>query len=107
MRRVLQKLGLDRYFSSIVTSTDLGVSKPHPDMFLWALSLLGVAPQQAVMVGNDARRDIRGAKALGLMTILFRQSNYYRVGDECDAVYCIDSLDELPSIIDTITRKQL
>ena len=57
-------------FDAYVTSLDTGFRKPHPAMFLHALDLLGVRPEQAVMVGDSAVKDMAPAKALGLRTVL-------------------------------------
>jgi HAD superfamily hydrolase (TIGR01509 family) len=99
VRKALNKLGIEAYFSAIVTSTNIGVSKPHAKIFLEALKRLNVGPQEAVMVGNDPSRDILGAKQLGISTILYRTSRYYYKGAEENADYFIDSLDELFDII--------
>lgn len=99
VRKALSKLGIESFFSAIVTSTSIGITKPHPDIFREALNRLGVAPQEAVMVGNDPSRDILGAKQVGLITILYRSSSYYQKGAEKSADYYVDSLEELFDII--------
>ena len=102
VRKALRNLGIESYFSAIVTSTCIGRSKPHPDIFLEALNRLGVVPKEAVMVGNDPSRDILGAKKLGLITILYRSSNYYNNGDEKISDYYVDSLEEIFDIINNL-----
>ena len=47
-----------------------GRVKPHPTIFKAALELLGVAPAEAVMVGDSLEEDIEGARALGMRAIL-------------------------------------
>ncbi|MCL6631053.1 MAG: YqeG family HAD IIIA-type phosphatase [Alicyclobacillus herbarius] len=44
--------------------------KPKPDAFLSAMQATGVTPQQTVMVGDQLFTDIRGARRLGIYTIL-------------------------------------
>ena len=102
VRKALSKLGIESYFSAIVTSTCIGRSKPHPDIFLEALRRLGVVPQEAVMVGNDPSRDILGARQLELITILYRSSNYYQKGSERISDYYDDSLEDIFDIINNI-----
>jgi HAD superfamily hydrolase (TIGR01662 family) len=77
VRRALSRLGLERFFDAVVTSQDLGVSKPDPAMFQEALRRIRVLPEEAVMVGNDLDRDVEGAARLGLRTILVTNSRYY------------------------------
>jgi HAD superfamily hydrolase (TIGR01549 family) len=53
-------------------SSEVGVSKPHADMFLCALNGLGIDPSdygRVIMVGNHLERDIKGANALGLISV--------------------------------------
>ena len=67
----LQALGLLDYLDprAIAVSADLGVRKPHPALFLHALQGVGVAPQEAAMVGDSLRKDILGAQALGMIAV--------------------------------------
>ena len=50
------------------TKSDVEHSKPHPDVFLSALNLLHLQPQEAIVVG-DTPYDVIAAKKLGLSTI--------------------------------------
>ncbi len=47
-----------------------GWVKPWPWGYRRAMGLLGVAPSQAVMIGDQVFTDVIGAKRLGIMTIL-------------------------------------
>ncbi len=55
---------------AIVDSRSHGRVKPHPTIFQAALDLLGVAPAEAVMVGDSLEEDVEGARALGMQAIL-------------------------------------
>jgi HAD superfamily hydrolase (TIGR01549 family) len=66
MARVVERLGLDRWFSVTIFSCDLGVTKPSPRAFAAALSGLGVEPSGAVMVGDSWTCDIVGALRCGM-----------------------------------------
>jgi HAD superfamily hydrolase (TIGR01549 family) len=55
---------------AIVDSRSHGRVKPHPTIFQAALDLLGVAPVEAVMVGDSLEEDVEGARALGMRAIL-------------------------------------
>jgi putative hydrolase of the HAD superfamily len=55
---------------AIVDSRTHGRVKPHPTIFQAALELLGVAPAEAVMVGDSLEEDVEGARALGLRALL-------------------------------------
>lgn len=64
--------GLYDAFDCYAISGILGVEKPHATMFRHALDALGI-PEDAygdvMMVGNNLARDVRGANALGLISV--------------------------------------
>lgn len=62
----LSQLGLTKHFHSIVTPEDCGARKPDPKIFLHTLALLGVAPENALMIGDNLEADIAPAQALGI-----------------------------------------
>ncbi|MGE5385481.1 MAG: TIGR01458 family HAD-type hydrolase [Betaproteobacteria bacterium] len=59
------------------------VGKPAAPFFLGALAELGVAPGDAVLIGDDLRDDIGGAQAAGIPGILVRTGKF-RPGDDTD-----------------------
>jgi putative hydrolase of the HAD superfamily len=61
--------GLAPCFGVIVVSEEVGVGKPDPAPFEAALSQLGLGPDAVVMVGNDATRDVAGARNAGIRPI--------------------------------------
>ena len=61
---------VDELFEVIVDSSEVGMRKPNPAIFLHALELLGgVAPERAVFL-DDAAGNVAGAQAAGLHGIL-------------------------------------
>jgi putative hydrolase of the HAD superfamily len=71
---VLTRFELDRYpilqtADTIVLSSDVGVKKPDPKIFLLALDRVGVGSATAVFIGNDWTADIIGAHEVGLRAI--------------------------------------
>jgi putative hydrolase of the HAD superfamily len=71
-RTKLARTGLEEHFGAVVVSSDVGVGKPDPAVFLAALDALGVTPDEAVMVGNDRERDVAGAEAAGVRALWVR-----------------------------------
>ena len=61
----LDEAGLAPLFDAVVTSAEAGAAKPDPAPFLLALARLGVRPERALHVGDDAV-DRDGARAAGL-----------------------------------------
>lgn len=70
----LERLGLADSFDGIYLSSDYGVKKPDRRFFDALLRERGILPEQAVMIGNDGRCDIEGARAVGLSTVYIRSN---------------------------------
>jgi HAD superfamily hydrolase (TIGR01549 family) len=65
----LQAIGLAHHFTVSVAAHQLGCAKPEPAIFLAACAQLGVAPEQAVYVGDDVLLDVKGAQQAGLRAV--------------------------------------
>ncbi|KAK9823496.1 hypothetical protein WJX72_003164 [[Myrmecia] bisecta] len=65
LRPLLHHLGVASLFDTIVVSAEIGAEKPNPIIFETACQQLGVAPEEAVHVGDDRRNDIYGARDAG------------------------------------------
>jgi HAD superfamily hydrolase (TIGR01509 family) len=57
IRPVLDRHGLRSYFAGLVLSYEYGVAKPAPQLFDAACELLGMPPEDALMVGDNALTD--------------------------------------------------
>ncbi|HNT75638.1 MAG TPA: HAD-IA family hydrolase [Anaerolineae bacterium] len=71
-RNLLTYHDLYDYFDVFAISEQVGVDKPDARMFVYALDQLEIPPEdyrRVVMVGNNLARDIRGANALGLISV--------------------------------------
>ena len=95
----LEKWGVLRYFSVIAASAELGVEKPDPAIFLWALRQAGCKPAQAIMIGDRIDNDILPAKQLGMQTVRMRTgpAAVYRPADD-PADAAVDRLSDLLNI---------
>jgi len=61
-RARIERLGLAPYFDAIVISSEVGVTKPRPEIFDIAFEQLGQPPKKsALMIGDSLTSDIRGA----------------------------------------------
>ncbi len=77
-----QQLGLDGKVDFVVTSWEVGVGKPHPDIFLRALEAARVPPEQALHVGDQYNTDVLGARGVGITGLLLdRYDNHTQVAD--------------------------
>jgi FMN phosphatase YigB (HAD superfamily) len=65
-RRLLEKSGIVGCFEQVVISAEEGVRKPHPEIFARTLSRMGLAPQEALFIGDSLAIDVTGAKGAGI-----------------------------------------
>lgn len=63
---VLQQEGYGAWVGAVADSACVGVTKPDPALFRHALDALGVAPTEALMVGDSWARDVVGASGAGM-----------------------------------------
>ncbi|MBI2216584.1 MAG: HAD family hydrolase [Candidatus Rokubacteria bacterium] len=63
---ILDAAGVSHLFETIVVSDQVGWRKPKPDIFHVALGTLGVAPSEALFVGDRVDIDVVGAHAVGM-----------------------------------------
>lgn len=69
-RARIQNSGLNRYFDLIIVAGEIGVFKPDPAIFSYAVAHIKTNPGRTLFVGDSVRYDVEGAKAAGLMTLL-------------------------------------
>ena len=70
-RAAVRAVGLEGYFERLVVSGDaeVGVRKPHPRIFARACEVLGAAPDETLMVGDNLEADVRGALSFGMRAV--------------------------------------
>lgn len=73
LRPVLHGLGLLEHLDAVVLSHEVGAVKPEPAIFAAACTAVGVAPADALMVGDHAAAD-GGAADAGIRTLLLPMS---------------------------------
>ena len=56
----------------MVISCDVGYMKPHPRIYEAAFEQMRLEADESVMVGDNPRADVEGAKHLGMTAILRR-----------------------------------
>jgi putative hydrolase of the HAD superfamily len=94
-----REAGLTDSLELILDSTEIGVSKPDPEIFLIALRRLNLIPAQTIFVGDSYDRDITPAQQLGVNTIWLKGPNPRIPENAKQPDYEISSLMELESIV--------
>ena len=80
----VKALGLQPRLHAVVGAREDVPKKPAPDMIFAALRAVGVAPADAIMIG-DSRADIGAAKAAGVRSIVLRHGYSKTPVDELGA----------------------
>lgn len=79
------------YFTTITTSEEAGVKKPHLEIFTKALKKSNALPGNSLMIGDNYEADIMGAKSAGMSSLYF---DYYGL-KEAREIPQIQKLKEL------------
>jgi len=95
LRQIIADAGLIELFAGMVFSDECRIRKPDTDIFRQALTILGVAAEHAVHVGDDPRLDVEGARLSGMQAI---QVGGSCAGDDIPDV-SIQGLSELPAAV--------
>jgi putative hydrolase of the HAD superfamily len=85
--------GFGHVWDAIISSNEIGLRKPHPDIYRAALRQLGVTGEQVVFVGHKTS-ELDGAKVLGMKTIAFNYDQAARADRYIDNF--ADLLDIIP-----------
>lgn len=70
-RRILNSLGIGKYFDHFVISSEVGYLKPRKEIFQYALKLLDVRPHEALHIGDLFKADVVGAVSCGMNACLY------------------------------------
>jgi FMN hydrolase / 5-amino-6-(5-phospho-D-ribitylamino)uracil phosphatase len=66
----IDRLGLRERMDAFFIADEVGMVKPDPALFRHAVQVLGSTPERSAMVGDRYARDVIGAHAAGLFTVL-------------------------------------
>ena len=93
--RILLPLGLGRYFDFMVVSATMRTAKPSSALYSEALRRAGVAPHEALHVGDNYVLDVLGARATGITPVLLDRRG------QAGPVDClkVTTLAELPPLV--------
>ena len=93
---------LDDFFDEVIAKEDTGKLKPDKKPFLVAMKRFKVKPEECLMVGDRPKRDIVGAKSLGIHTC-FAQYGYGKKVNS-GANFTIDKIEELLPVVNKLTK---
>lgn len=89
---VLNRCGIADFFQTVIDSHDVGVEKPDPRIFQFALTKTKARPEQTVYVGDIYSIDVIGAERAGLQPVLLDGVGSYAMGLSCRTIKHLRSL---------------
>jgi FMN phosphatase YigB (HAD superfamily) len=97
---VRKALNLDEFLQSYTCSEEVQATKPSPKPFLAALAKVGCRPEEAIHIGDLPHKDVAGARAVGMRTMLRRGTV-----DEGEADYVVDDLTQALPILQALLEE--
>ena len=74
----LHSLGIMHVINYLTTSETVGYRKPHPKIFEDMIEQLDVEPSEIMYVGDDALNDVAPARAMGMVSVWYKQEDLIR-----------------------------
>ncbi len=71
----MTKSGLAPYFETLIDAETVGVKKPNPTIFNYAINKANTTIENSIMIGDSLEADIEGALNIGLKAIYFNPNN--------------------------------
>ncbi|CAH4038994.1 rhythmically expressed gene 2 protein-like [Pieris brassicae] len=104
LHEILQNLNLSSYFKFILTSYEIGYSKPNIKIFESAIehSKLNLLTDECLHIGDDYEKDYLGAKKAGWQAMLVT-NNTSGLGD-IKPLHCFKNLHELKMAIGNLSN---
>ena len=90
---ILKQIGLEDFFDTVADGNCITHSKPHPEVFLKAAAMLGVPPQNCIVV-EDAHAGVEAAIAGGFSCAAMGDAK-----DDCRATWHLQHFSDLAAIV--------
>lgn len=96
MLRQVEKNGIAGLVDAVVFSSQLGLRKPAPDVYLSTLQRIGVDASKAFFVGDRVREDHAGPVAVGMRAVI---CTAHATSSPPEGIPTIASLADLPGML--------
>jgi putative hydrolase of the HAD superfamily len=83
----MEKSGILHYFNQVITSESVGVKKPNPRVFQYALQKAKTSAEFSIMIGDNLEADIQGAIDSGLQVIHYNSEKINDVPKNINSVH--------------------
>lgn len=96
---ICHEVGLSPFLTVVIDSAHVGCVKPDPKIFMMALEQLDADPTRAVFVGDSLRRDMAGARGVGMAHIWLMGDASQGEGPCCPDDPVVHSLEEVRELL--------
>ena len=86
--------GMKPYFETLTVSEEVGVKKPNPEIFRYALRKAHAAAEESLMIGDEMAVDIDGARDAGMDTMFFNPSGIAVEGERTFEVHRLAEIQD-------------
>jgi HAD superfamily hydrolase (TIGR01549 family) len=86
--KVLKQFKIYKYFELVLTSDDVKLSKPNPEIVIKSCKLLNLKPSEVILIG-DTKSDVEAGRAAGCKVI----------GIDVEADYKIKNISEIFTLL--------
>ncbi len=93
-------------FDCILIGSDSKTCKPHPDLFIGMADRFHIRTSEMIYVGDNPVVDIEGARNAGCIPVWIRTMAPWRYPDIKRTEYEIDTIKEIPKLIEKINKEQ-
>jgi len=98
----LEELGLAKYFSYFIFSSDIGFRKESTEFYKKCLEIVEKEPSDCVMAGDNYKEDVLIPSRLGINTIWLKNPGADLPATEAKAVVNFDEFERFPEVVDEI-----
>lgn len=96
LREKCERNNIEKFFSGIYSSWEIGVDKPDPEIFFKFINMTMIDPQKAKYVGDSYTLDVIPSRQAGFKAVLLNRSEHFESHSDC---VTITSLMELLEFI--------
>jgi len=78
---------IHHYFDKVITSESVGVKKPNPKVFDYALQMVKATPNECMMIGDNLEADIQGAINCGIKAIHYNSEKNSKIPNKITSIH--------------------
>jgi putative hydrolase of the HAD superfamily len=100
-RARLRAAGLERFFDTVVSATDVEQVKPHAAIFEHTLKVVGASPREAWHIGDSLGSDVAGARNAGLdAAVWLNRHGHVRAEGDPEPHHEVESLRAFAALLE-------